>query len=191
MPILDARLAGSHDGGPCFPLSHRVYRAVWTMVWLLFAAWTPPPLRRWRVMLLNLFGAELDPSCHVYGSTRVWYPRNLKMARLASLGPRVDCYCIDKITLGEKALVSQGATLCTGSHDITDPHFQLYARPITLEAHAWVASEAFVGPGVTLGEGAVLGARGVAFKDLDPWTVYAGNPCRALKARSVRDGGAP
>jgi putative colanic acid biosynthesis acetyltransferase WcaF len=186
MAILDARAAGSHEGGPCFPLSHRVYRAIWALTWLALAAWTPPPLRRWRIFLLNLFGADLHPTANVHGSTRIWYPRHLRMARLASLGPRVDCYCIDQVTLGEKALVSQGATLCTGAHDISDPHFQLYARPITLGADAWVAAEAFVGPGVTLGPGAVLGARGVTFKDLEPWTVYAGNPCRALKPRIIR-----
>jgi putative colanic acid biosynthesis acetyltransferase WcaF len=46
-----------------------------------------------------------------------------------------------------------------------------------------VAAEAFVGPGVTLGDGAVLGARGVAFADLEPWTVYIGNPMREVRKR--------
>jgi putative colanic acid biosynthesis acetyltransferase WcaF len=99
------------------------------------------------------------------------------------LGPRVNCYSMAKITIGDYALVSQGAHLCTGTHDIDSPAFQLYARPITIAAKAWVAAEAFVGPGVTVGEGAVLGARGVAFNDLEPWTVYAGNPAHELRKR--------
>jgi putative colanic acid biosynthesis acetyltransferase WcaF len=57
-----------------------------------------------------------------------------------------------------------------------------------IEPQAWVAAEAFVGPGVTVGEGAVLGARGVAFKALEPWTVYAGNPAQPLKKRIIREG---
>jgi putative colanic acid biosynthesis acetyltransferase WcaF len=160
------------------------------MIWAIFAAWTPPPLHRWRVFLLNLFGADVHPSCHIYGSARVWYPPHLRMGRLARLGPRSNCYCIAKVDVGELAVVSQDATLCTGSHDISDPYFQLVAKPIIVGANAWVAAEAFVGPGVTVGDGAVLGARGVAFKDLAPWTVYIGNPSRPLRARVLKDGAA-
>jgi putative colanic acid biosynthesis acetyltransferase WcaF len=124
----------------------------------------------------------------VYSSAKIWYPPNLKMDAFACLGPMVNCYCMEQITLGTYALASQGAHLCAGSHDISDPNFQLVARPITIESRAWVAAEAFVGPGVTIGEGAVLGARGVAFRSLDPWVVYAGNPATPLKKRILRDG---
>jgi putative colanic acid biosynthesis acetyltransferase WcaF len=98
----------------------------------------------------------------------------------------VTVYSVAKITLADYAFVSQGSTLCTASHDIEDPYFQTVARPITIGARAWVAAEAFVGPGVTIGEGAVLGARGCAFRDLEPWTVYCGNPARRLKLRKIR-----
>jgi putative colanic acid biosynthesis acetyltransferase WcaF len=187
MTILDAEASGSHEGGPSFSLRHRLYRGCWIAVWILLAAWTPPPLHRWRVFLLNLFGAQVHPNCHVYGSARIWYPRGLRMASRASLGPRANCYCIASVTLGERAIVSQGATLCTGTHDLTDHRFQLLARPITIGADAWIAAEAFLGPGVTVGQGAVLGARAVAFKDLEAWTVYVGNPCKAAKPRVIRN----
>ena len=57
-------------------------------------------------------------------------------------------------------------------------------RPITIGEQAWVAAEAFVGPGVNVGCGAVLGARGVAVRNLEGWTVYAGNPARPVGKRS-------
>lgn len=78
--------------------------------------------------------------------------------------------------------------LCTGSHDIQDSAFPLVARPIEIKANAWVAAEAFVGPGVEVGEGAVLGARGVAAKSLLPWTVYVGNPARPVGQRRPEAG---
>jgi putative colanic acid biosynthesis acetyltransferase WcaF len=187
MPVLDAQTARSHEGGPSFSLSHRLYRAVWIVTWTLAASWTPPPLHRWRVFLLNLFGADVHPNCHVYGSARIWHPKFLCMESRASLGPRSNCYCIAQVTLGERAIISQAATLCTGSHDVTDRQFQLTASPIVVEADAWVAAEAFVGPGVTVRQGAVLGARGVAFKDLEPWMIYVGNPCLILKPRLIRN----
>jgi putative colanic acid biosynthesis acetyltransferase WcaF len=110
----------------------------------------------------------------------------LELGANATIGARVFVYSAAKITVGDHAIVSPGAFLCTAGHDIEDPHFQTIAAPITIGAWAWVASEAFVGPGVTIGEGAVLGARGCAFRDLEPWTVYAGNPAREIKRRKIR-----
>jgi 2-polyprenyl-3-methyl-5-hydroxy-6-metoxy-1,4-benzoquinol methylase len=78
--------------------------------------------------------------------------------------------------VGRYAVVSQGAHLCTGTHDIHRASFQIYAKPIRIGAYAWVCAEAFVGPGVTVDEGAVLAARAVAFQNLEAWTVYVGNP---------------
>jgi putative colanic acid biosynthesis acetyltransferase WcaF len=90
--------------------------------------------------------------------------------------------------LGAYAVISQGAYLCAGTHDVDDPNFQLTTRPISIGERAWIAADAFVGPGVRVGEGAVLGARGVAFKDLEPWTIYAGNPALERRKRSVLPG---
>ena len=88
-------------------------------------------------------------------------------------------------------VVSQRAVLCGGTHDIGDALFQLKVAPITVGDHVWIASEAFVGPGVHIGDGCVLGARGCAFSDLEPWTVYRGNPAVRLKERRWRQAAAP
>ena len=127
----------------------------------------------------------------VRGRARVWYPPHLAMGEGAVIGPGANCYNMARISLGPGTLVSQRAHLCAGSHDIESPLFQLVARPIRLDAHVWVAAEAFVGPGVTIHEGAVLGARGAAFRDLDPWTVYIGNPATPLRKRRIRSADRP
>jgi len=90
------------------------------------------------------------------------------------------------IIIGEKAVVSQGACLCGGTHDISDEDFQLVTKPIVIGARAWVAADAFIGPGVTIGEGAVVGARAVMFKDAEPFGVYVGNPAALIKKRSFK-----
>jgi len=91
-----------------------------------------------------------------------------------------------QITIGANAIVSQDAELCAGTHDVEDPDFQLVAKPIVIGDHTWIAAGAFVGPAVTIGEGAILGARAVTFKDLPPWEIYIGNPARFLKTRKLR-----
>lgn len=171
------------DGAPSFTLGHRLHRATWQLAWLLLARWTPPPLHRWRIFIANLFGAKIASSARLYSSVKIWYPPNLTMAAQAVMGPQVNCYSMAPISIGERAVVSQGAFLCTGTHDIHGPEFQIMARPVSIGAHAWVCAEAFVGPGVSAGEGAVLAARGAAFADLDPWTVYRGNPAAAKGTR--------
>ena len=105
------------------------------------------------------------------------------MEKGALIAAGVNCYNMALVSLGEQALVSQKAVLCAGNHRIDDPNFQLVAKPITLKARSWVATEAFVAPGVVVGEGAVLGARAVALDDLNEWTLYVGNPAVAKRIR--------
>ena len=183
MTILSAHLSRPLEGGPSFSLTNRVFRLCWQAAWLLLAAWTPPPMRLWRRWVLMAFGAELGRGADVRASARIWYPPNLRLGACAVIGPGATCYNIAPITLGTRTVVSQRAHLCTGSHDLADAHFQLTARPITLGDNVWIAAEAFVGPGVRAGNGAVLGARGVAFSDLAPWSVYVGNPAKLIRTR--------
>jgi colanic acid biosynthesis glycosyl transferase WcaI len=167
-----------------FPFRHRLLRLVWGLVWGGLGRWTPVPLHGWRRLLLRAFGATIDSSALVYPGVQIWYPPNLTMGFHSCLGPDVNCYCMDRVVIGRDAVVSQGAHLCAGSHDIDSPDFALITRPIIVGERAWIAAEAFVGPGVDVGEGAVLGARAVAMRSLAAWTVYAGNPARAIRTRA-------
>lgn len=186
MTMLRAKDTNPLEGGPSFSLGNRAFRAVWGLVWLLLASWTPPPFHAWRAWLLRRFGADVHARARVYGSARIWYPPNLTMHANAVLGPGAICYCMAPISIGEKAIVSQRAHLCAGTHDIRDPDFQLVVRPIVIGPGAWVAAETFIGPGVTVGEGAVVGARSAVFRDVEPYAVYLGNPAVLIKRRELR-----
>lgn len=185
--ILDASTTNPMEGGSSFSLKHKLLRASWGLIWSLLGIWTPAPAHAWRRFLLNAFGAQISPKARVYPGAKIWYPPNLKMDDHATVGPGAICYSMAPITIEAYGLVSQRAHLCAGTHDIDDRNFQLQARPIVVGKKAWVAAEAFVGPGVTIGEGAVLGARAVTVKDLAPWRVYAGNPARPLRDRVRHD----
>lgn len=180
---LNAGENGSHEGGPSYSFGHRLYRVVWTLAWVFLCRWTPAPMHSWRRFILRLFGAQIACTSHVYGSARIWYPKNLEMKDFSALAPAVNCYNMGKVTIGAHGTVSQGAFLCGGSHDTDDSHFQLRVAPIIIGDYAWVAAEAFVGPGVTLGEGAVIGARGVIFKDINAWEIWGGNPASFIRNR--------
>lgn len=133
--------------------------------------------------MLRGFGAKIGTPCDVRRNARVWYPPNLTLADHSMLAERVDCYNVAPVRLGSRSIVSQGAYLCTASHDVHVPGFPLVAQPIEIQPQCWVASEAFIGPGVTVATGCVLAARAVVSRDTEEWKVYAGNPARAVKSR--------
>ncbi|MDB5296348.1 MAG: putative colanic acid biosynthesis acetyltransferase [Phycisphaerales bacterium] len=138
---------------------------------------------RWRAALLRLFGAQVGPRCTIRRTSRVYYPWKLSMGADSSLGDRCEVYNLGPISIGERVSVSQEAMLCGGTHDYTRLAMPLVTRPIVLKDDAWVCARAFVGPGVTVGEGAIIGACAVAARDVPDWTIVAGNPATFRKHR--------
>lgn len=164
-------------------LASRLPRGLWLLVWLLLFRPSPVIFHGWRRLLLRMFGSRIGQGAHIYPTARIWAPWNLIMGEGSCLAEGVDCYNVMPVTLGNRALVSQRAFLCTASHDYDDPRMALVGAPILLEADSWVTSEVFVAPGVTLGEGAVALARSVVTRDVAPWTVVAGHPAREVRKR--------
>ncbi len=105
------------------------------------------------------------------------------MGAHAAIGPEAEIYNFAPVHIGRHATVSQYAYLCTGSHDYRDLSMPLTYSPIEVGDHAWVAARAFIGPGVHVGRGAVVGACAVAIRNVEDWTVVAGNPARFVKIR--------
>ncbi len=169
--------------GASFSRRNLLARLAWQIVWVFMFRPTPPLFHPWRRFLLRCFGARIGQGCHVYSDAQIWAPWNLHMDEKSCLGPRVICYSMALIHLGERVVVSQGAHLCTGSHDYTSPSFPLFASAIHIGSDAWICTEAFLAPGVQIGEGTVIGARSVVVNDQPAWMVCAGNPCRTLKPR--------
>ena len=164
-----------------FSLTHRLARALWQLSWLLLARWTPRPLHAWRALVLRAWGARLGARCLVYADAVIWAPWQLTMGDDACIGDAVEVYNVAPITLGARAVVSQQAFLCAGSHDHRREDFPLISAPITLGARAWVAARAIVLPGITIGEGAVVGAGSVVTRDVPAGCTVAGNPARAVR----------
>lgn len=172
-------------------LKEKVGRALWMLVRLplLRMSWHNwYAYRRW---LLRLFGARIGKSCIIRPTASIEIPWLLEMDDFATLGDHSIVYNLGKITIGKRVTISQYAHLCAGSHDFTDPSMPLLRPPIEIGDDAWIATDAFVGPGVRVGAGAILGARGSAFRDLEPWTIYGGSPAKAIRPRPSFGGDAP
>ena len=114
-------------------------------------------------------------------------PWNLEIGDWSSIGEHAFIYNLGKVTIGKSVTISYRAHLCAGTHDYTDPAMPLLKPPISIGDQAWICTDAYVGSGVTVGEGAVVGACGVAVKDVEPWAVVAGNPARVIGKRTLRE----
>jgi putative colanic acid biosynthesis acetyltransferase WcaF len=152
-------------------------RLLWALMRPLFSL-SPRPMWGWRRFLLRIFGAQIGPDVHIYPSTRITIPWNLEINASAAVGDRAVLYALGPITIGARATISQGAHLCAGTHDISNPTRPLLKPPISIGNDVWVCADAFVGPGVTVGDGAIIGARAVAMKDVPANATVVGNPAR-------------
>jgi putative colanic acid biosynthesis acetyltransferase WcaF len=181
---MDERLRTIRCGiGSEYSLMNKVGRVVWGIVWVIFVRPSPRFLHAWRKMIYGIFGAKLGRGTRIYSKVRVWAPWNLECDESVAIADYVEIYNPAKVSIGRDAVISQGAYLCTASHDVDDPMFPLVLGHITVGCKAWVAARAVVLPGVQVNEGAVLALGAVAVRDLDAWTVYGGIPAKVLRAR--------
>ena len=168
------------------PLSRRikVKRLIWLITWTIFAKWMPYFVgRRWRVLLLTIFGMKHEGHIGVYPTCKVWAPWNVEMGSWVAIDDGVNLYSAAKISIGTKVAISREAFICTASHDISKPNRPLITAPITICDGVWIGARAIILPGVTIGEGAVVGAGAVVTHDVEPWSVVAGNPAKEIKKR--------
>lgn len=166
---------------------HQAVRMLWNILWPLTTWFLPRSLGMgWKRSLLRMFGAKVHPTAQVYSSARIYYPANLTMEAYSCLADGVECYNVAPVTVGAHSTISQGSLLCTASHDITDSHHRLVTAPIVIEDQVWIGARAYIGMGVVVRQGAVVGATASVYKTVEPWTVVGGNPARFIKKREIR-----
>lgn len=170
-----------------YKLSDYIKRFTWQWVQRLLIR---PSFRRshtWRRFLLNSFGAKIHPTSGTKASTHIWHPWLLEIGEYSMLSEGVVVYNLGKVTIGKHTVLSQDVYLCAGTHDHTKPNLPLEKPPITIGSGVWICAGAFIGPGVTIGDNAVIAARSVVVKDVPAGMIVGGNPAKVIKAREMTD----
>ncbi|MCH5329152.1 MAG: putative colanic acid biosynthesis acetyltransferase [Coprobacter sp.] len=170
-----------------YSVGYKIKSRLWAIVNSTLFRWTPFFMRKTRVAILRLFGANVDWSCSIRGGAEIIDPWNLSMGALSSIDKECCIRCRGKVMIGEKCCISQGVNILTGTHNITSPNFEMITAPVTIEDNVWVATNAIIGKGVTIGKGAVIGAGAVVTKDVESWTVVGGNPAKFIKKRVIKN----
>lgn len=170
-----------------FSVKNRFKRALWNLIYTLLVKYSPRPFHRWRSFWISLFGAKLGEGVHIYPKAKIWAPWNLEMDDFSCLANGVVCYSMDKIIIGKYSIISQESYLSTGSHDYTKKNHPLVTSPLIIGDRVWITTRCFIHPGISIGDGAVIGACSIVTKNMPEWMVCAGNPCKPIKKRELKE----
>lgn len=169
-----------------YTVKFQIKRLIWSIInHTIFRVLRTNYCRKLRIFIINLFGAKMDYSSTIYSSVKIWAPWNLRIGMYSCIGPNVELYNKAMIEIEDNCVISQNSKLYTASHDISHKTMKLSVKPILIVNQSWIAADAFIGPGVTIGQGAVVGARAAVFKDVEAWTVVGGNPAKFIKKREI------
>ena len=158
----------------------------WWLVQSIFFVSPPQFMYRWRVLLLKAFGAQIGRGVIIRPSVKVTYLWSLTIGDNPWFGDGVELYTLGEISNGKNAVASQKSYLCTGSHDFQSESFDIFQKPIVIEDEAWVATDVYIPPGVTIGKGAVIGARSSVFTNMPAGMICIGSPAKPIKPRMAK-----
>jgi putative colanic acid biosynthesis acetyltransferase WcaF len=159
----------------------------WSVVYVVLFRCSPRPVHAWRNLLLRAFGAKLHGTARVYPRAKIWAPWRLEMGERSCIADDVDVYNVGGVKIGANSTVSQYSYLCGATHDFEMRSHPLVPMAIVIGHSVWVAADVFVAPGVTIGDGTVVGARSSVFTDLPGWVVAVGSPAKGIRERVLKD----
>jgi putative colanic acid biosynthesis acetyltransferase WcaF len=160
----------------------RIVEALWLICRGLFVS-SGLPGSLLRVLILRAFGARIAPGVVIKPHVRVKFPWRLSIGAHSWIGEDVWIDNLAQVSIGAQCCISQGAYLCTGSHNWSAEAFDLITKPIIIEDGAWICAKTTVGPGVRVHEGAVLALGSVATRDLDAWICHSTVQNQPMKCR--------
>jgi len=163
-----------------------ILRIVWAFSYLLVFKYTPRLMYNWRNFILRIFGAKIGKQTNIYPSAIIYFPWKFEVGNFSSIGEWALVYNLGKVRIGDRSTVSHRAHLCAGTHDYNDPSLPLLKSPIEIEDQAWICADAFIGPGITVHENAIVGACSVVVKDVSRGEIVAGNPAMPIGKRNLQ-----
>lgn len=168
----------------------KLMNAIWNLINKTIFRFSPTHFnifRKYRVLLIRIFGGKIDWNVSIHPTAKIDYPWNLNMQNKSSLGEKSWIYAMAPINIGELTCIGKNVYLLTGSHDITSNTFNLITKSINIGSGCWVATSSIILPGINIGEYSIIAAGSVVTKNVEPWTVVGGNPAKFIKERIIKE----
>jgi putative colanic acid biosynthesis acetyltransferase WcaF len=168
-----------------YPKAWYPKKALWSICWILLYRPSPRRMRGFRNWLVNAFGGRVDPTANLYPTSKIRHPWIFSCGRHSCVGDQAEIYNLGPVHIGDHSVISQHAYVCAGSHDYQQPNLPLTRPEVRIGSGVWVCAKAFVGPGVTIGDNALVAAASVVTKDVPAGMIVGGNPAKVLKPRAM------
>jgi putative colanic acid biosynthesis acetyltransferase WcaF len=175
----------SYNNYPYHPGGSMFKRVLWHYVSGFIFKTSLFPIYDIKVALLRLFGAKIGKQVEIKPCVNIKYPWMLTIDDEVWIGENVWIDNIAMVTISSNVCISQGATILTGSHNYKKTSFDLITGTVTIENGAWIGALATVNQGLIIGSHAVLTTGSVATKNLQPYSIYQGNPAMKIRDRVI------
>lgn len=156
---------------------------MWWIVQNTIFAWSPQFCYGFRRFILRLFGCKVGKNVLIRPSVKIQYPWKVCIGDYTWIGDDTVLYSLGEITIGKHVSIAHRDYFCTGLHDHTKVSFDIDTKPIIIEDECWIPNDVFVGPGVTIKKGCVIGARSTVLHDMPEGMICYGAPAKPVRKR--------
>lgn len=164
----------------------KIKLAIWLIINKTLFRLTPHKLSKFRIFLLRLFGAKIGENCFIHQSTTIYMPWNFEMGNRSAIDFDSIIYSYDKVTIGDYVSIAYKSNINTASHDYRDPFFSLTTKSVDIKSGAFIGTDTYISPGVTIGFMTVIGARSTVTKNMPDNYICFGYPCKPYKLREMK-----
>ena len=165
-------------------LLHGIYISLYALV-----KYSSFPLFNYlRYFVLRLFSSGIK-TAHIGDGVTIWFPWNVKIGRRSSLNQGVIIDGYGHVNIGEGVRIASYVCINTADHEYSDPDKFIVDQgfvvdEVNIEDDVWIGAGVKINKGLRIGKGAVIGSGSVVTRDIHPYTIAVGVPCRVIKSRN-------
>lgn len=159
---------------------------LWWITRVLIVQSGVPWPSRVRRSLLVMFGARVGRGVYLRPGLRVHFPWKLTVGDNVWIGENTTILNLENVTIESNAALAHEVYIAAAGHDIRSPTFEYRNEPVIIRSGSWIATRAYIGPGVEIGTGAVVAACACVVADVEPHAIVGGVPARRLATRTIR-----
>jgi acetyltransferase-like isoleucine patch superfamily enzyme len=152
-----------------------------------------PAYEQWRDRKLKASLHHCGAGVKLYHPLVFYGPEALDIGDHTAVAPFVHIWCGGRVVIGARCMIGSHVAISSLTHDHTQPKMfgTMVARPVAIGDDVWIGAHAVILPGVTLGDGCVVGAGAVVTRDVPPRAIVYGVPARIHGYRAGAEAAVP